>query len=153
MITLTINSLGNHRDGAGDLFEALARSEPHFHPHAMTREFAATHAWLNDVYDVMVVEPCSEVIAYGILRGWDAGYKRPSLGIAVAAEYRGRGLGRAMMEHLHCTARLRGATEVRLKVYPENIGAKNLYTSLGYEWLPDLEVGQLVGIKRLGVRL
>src|SRR6187551_2771100 len=40
-------------------------------------------------------------VAYGMLRGWDEGYRIPALGIAVRDGYRDRGLGRQMMHALH----------------------------------------------------
>ena len=87
-------------------------------------------------------------VAYGMLRGWDAGYAIPSLGIYVAREARGRGVARAMMERLHALARERGAAAVRLKVYPSNEPARRLYESLGYRFGAK-EGEQLVGLLRL----
>jgi len=85
-----------------------------------------------------------------MLRGWDEGYAVPSLGIAVRAEAQGSGLGRLVMGYLHTEARRRGAPRIRLKVYPDNVRAVELYRSLGYEYRPELESGQLVGYKELG---
>jgi ribosomal-protein-alanine N-acetyltransferase len=79
-----------------------------------------------------------------MLRGWDAGYAVPSLGMALHPSARGQGLGRTFMELLHDAARTRGARRVRLKVYPENEAARTLYERLGYVF-SDFEEGQLVG--------
>lgn len=120
-----------------------------FHPHPFTPEAARERCAYagKDVYCVAVAGEA--VLGYGMLRGWDEGYAVPSLGIAIHADARGLGLGRAMMLYLHTEAARRGAERIRLKVYPDNTIAVTLYRSLGYEFEPELERGQLVGYKRL----
>jgi len=134
-----------------DFFEHLrvTGEDGHFHPHPFTAGAAEERARYSgqDVYCVAVVG--GRVLGYGMLRGWDEGYAVPSLGIAIHAEARGMGLGRALMLYLHAEARRRGAAKIRLKVYPENQAAVGLYRSLGYEYGSELEAGQLVGVKRL----
>lgn len=142
MKQLSIASLDACRAEAGVLFEEVSSSA--FHPHALTISSARELTWTKDIHSIALLD--HEAVVYGLLRGWDAGFSVPSLGIAVHPQYRSRGLGRMMMEYLHCCARLRGATSVRLKVYPDNIKARRLYESLGYVWSPDLEEDQLVGI-------
>lgn len=123
-----------------------------FHPHPFTPEAAHERAAYRgkDVYCVAVAE--GVVLAYGMLRGWDEGYAVPSLGIATHTAARGIGLGRALMLYLHAEAKRRGAPRIRLKVYPENAVAVELYRSLGYVYGDALEQGQLVGIKDLAGR-
>ncbi|HEX6985626.1 MAG TPA: GNAT family N-acetyltransferase [Planctomycetaceae bacterium] len=119
-----------------------------FHPHPFTAEEAERLCRYEgkDVYAAMTVG--GRVAGYGMLRGWDAGYAVPSLGIAVSPAFRGRSLGRLMMTYLHAAAAVRGAEKVRLKVYRDNAPAKRLYESLGYVF--DAEEGpQLVGHIRL----
>jgi ribosomal-protein-alanine N-acetyltransferase len=147
------------RRPASDLEPALARffahlrdtgEEQRFHPHPFTAEAARERCAYRgaDVYCVAVVGEV--VLGYGMLRGWDDGWSVPSLGIAIHADARGLGLGRALMLYLHAEARRRGAERIRLKVYPDNAAAVTLYRSLGYEFGPELEQGQLVGYKRFG---
>jgi [ribosomal protein S18]-alanine N-acetyltransferase len=95
-----------------------------------------------DVY--LIATDKDRVVALGMLRGWDEGYAIPSLGIAVAATARGRGLGRAMMEQLQAEARRRGASKVRLTVDTGNRAAIELYGSLGYAFEAEAD-GRLVG--------
>lgn len=76
------------------------------------------------------------VVAYGMLRGWEEGFEVPSLGIAVDRQWRGLGLGRRLMSHLHAVAAERGASTVRLKVDRTNTAAIALYRSFGYEFQP-----------------
>lgn len=82
-------------------------------------------------------------VAYGMLRGWDEGYRVPSLGIAIRDGYRDRGLGRRMMEALHRAVRARGGERVRLRVAPGNVRARHLYAALGYRQV-GIERGELV---------
>jgi GNAT superfamily N-acetyltransferase len=97
----------------------------------------------QDLYAVMA---CDDVpIGYGMLRGWDDGYLVPSLGMYILPEYRGRGMSQALMIFLHAAARLRNASRVRLKVYPQNERARRLYESMGYSFECEPQSGQLVG--------
>jgi hypothetical protein len=52
------------------------------------------------------------------------------------------------MSYLHSAARARGCSKVRLKVYPNNVAAVQLYRDLGYAF-GDEEDGQLVGVVEL----
>ena len=121
-----------------------------FHPHPFTAEAARDRCRYTgeDVYCAALAG--GRVLGYGMLRGWDQGFAVPSLGIAVHADVRRIGLGRAMMLYLHAEARRRGAPAIRLKVYPANAAALQLYRSLGYQFQSTLEQGQLVGLKQLG---
>ncbi len=121
--------------GLTAFFQRLAADgdAAHFHPHPFT-EFEAEKICGyvgKDLY--LVATRAGQVLAYGLLRGWDAGYDIPSLGIAVDESIRGTGLGSAFMRYLHCAAVQHGAESIRLKVYPENTRAKALYEKLGYQ--------------------
>lgn len=119
--------------------------DAHFHPHPADRDYleALARDSSEDLHYV-VTEGGADVLAYGMLRGW-ADYAIPSLGIAVDPGRRGAGVGRMLMEHLHDEARRRGAKQVRIKVYPDNVAARRLYERLGYEFEGE-EDGQLVGL-------
>jgi ribosomal protein S18 acetylase RimI-like enzyme len=123
--------------------------ERRFHPHPLSPEAARERAHYTgvDVYCLAVAR--GQVLGYGMLRGWEEGYAIPSLGIAIRAGARGMELGRAMMLYLHAEARRRGAPRIRLKVHPDNQPAIALYRSLGYQFQPELEKGQLVGFLSL----
>ena len=145
---LAINSLSPAWEHAlADFFQRLERNGDtrQFHPHPMTAAAARqlSHHRGQDLYYVLV--DADRVLGYGLLRGWDEGYDVPSLGIAVAPELRGRGVGRGLMEFLHAAAQRKGARQVRLKVYPENHAAVALYRRLGYRFMAQ-EDGQLVGL-------
>lgn len=127
---------------------ALSGADTYFHPHPLTDEEARRRCYYvgRDLYYVLAAG--KQILGYGMLRGWDEGYERPSLGIVVHPAMRGQGLGRTLMSFLHAAARLRGARQIRLKVFPDNASAVRLYRSLGYEF-SDEEAGQLVGVLSL----
>ena len=116
----------------------------YFHPHQFSDDALDKLCRYQgkDLYYVAV--EANNVLAYGLLRGWDEGYVIPSLGIAIHPELRGIGLSKAFMHFLHIAARRKGALQVRLKVYPDNIRAIRLYKSLGYIF-QGIENQQLVG--------
>ena len=135
------------KDALADFFRALqeAGDAQQFHPHPLTPEEAEKRAEYagSDLYYVLVEG--DSVLGYAMLRGWDAGYQIPSLGIAIHPSARGIGLGKAFMHFVHAAARRRGAKKVRLKVYPDNLAAVRLYEQLGYTFQIE-EAGQLVGV-------
>jgi ribosomal protein S18 acetylase RimI-like enzyme len=53
--------------------------------------------------------------------------------IEIEAAFRGRGYGRAAMELAEAEARSRGMTSLGLNVHGQNMIARSLYESLGYE--------------------
>lgn len=67
-----------------------------------------------------------------MLRGWDEGYTVPSFGVLISEPYARLGLGRFALDWAIATAKLRGATTLRLKVHPENSAAYHLYASTGF---------------------
>lgn len=120
-----------------------------FQPHPFTSE-AVDRILRNshrDLYYVLVEG--TEVLGYGMLRGWDEGYKIPSLGIAIHPRIRSNGMGRILMHFLAGAAKCRGAQKVRLKVISKNVQAIRLYQSLGYEFGPEEDSGYLVGFLEL----
>jgi ribosomal protein S18 acetylase RimI-like enzyme len=109
-----------------------------FHPHPFTRQAVEQLAapGRGDEYHVWTAGRDGPVVAYGMLRGWEEGYTVPSLGIAVDPQWRGQGIGRRLVTHLHVIAAARNAATVRLKVYRSNTAAIALYRSFGYEFRP-----------------
>ena len=55
------------------------------------------------------------------------------LGLMVAHDHRGRGIGRALMEAAEAWARSAGVRKIELHVFPHNEAAIALYERLGYE--------------------
>ena len=136
-----------HAEGLKRLFETLIerKLDHFFHPHPLTKaaadEIASYHG--RDFYCVAAEGP--NVLAYGMLRGWDAGYTIPSLGLAVHPDWQGRGLGRLLMQFLTFVAIQRGATKIRLSVHNQNKTAIALYQKLGYQLSQDDAEPKLIG--------
>ena len=133
------------------LFATIAAdpSAARFHPH----DFTAAQARIiaipagRDIY--LGLWSDGTLQGYGMLRGWDAGYMVPSLGIYLAPPARGNGSSRVLMSALHDHARRAGAHQVRLKVYADNLPAVRLYEALGYVFKSE-ENGQRVGVIDVG---
>ncbi|MGY3581606.1 ribosomal-protein-alanine N-acetyltransferase [Bradyrhizobium sp. USDA 4341] len=146
-----INPRPGHTLLLADLFAVIA-ADPlsrRFHPHPFTPAEAARICSYRGKDRYLVLRADDRFLGYGMLRGWDAGFSVPSLGIYVVPELRTTGAARLLMEHLHLTARLSGAKQVRLKVYPDNIAAHRLYLALGYCFSDLHDTDQLVGILEL----
>jgi ribosomal protein S18 acetylase RimI-like enzyme len=141
------------REALVELFAAIERDGDarRFHPHPFTEAEAERRCRYQGQDEYYAVLQGSRIVGYGMLRGWDEGYSVPSLGILVRAEARGQGIGKLLMEHLHLTARLRGASRIRLKVYADNHVARRLYERLGYVF-EAIEVDQIVGSLNLAGR-
>jgi len=82
-------------------------------------------------------DPDGKLIGYAWL--WSMETQHPGLGICVAEGRRGQGLGRALMERVLDEAVMRGKSEVRLSVMPDNRRALPLYRSLGFEVVSTVE--------------
>jgi len=66
-----------------------------------------------------------------------------TLGIAVASDHRGRGIGSALMGEVFRWAETVGVEKIMLSVYPHNVAAIALYRRFGF-----VEEGRLVGHSR-----
>ena len=73
------------------------------------------------------------IAGFGMLRGWDEGYEVPSLGLFVSPDHQGKGVGKAIMNHLTKVAVERGCQQIRLTVDADNERAVALYMAQLYE--------------------
>ena len=103
-----------------------------FHPHELTDEVAREICSQNstDYYCLMIGH--GEIVAYGMLRGWEEGFEIPSLGIAVSPNFRNTGAGKTLLTFLHLVAGMKNCEQVMLKVYRENTKALELFKTYGY---------------------
>ncbi|NNL47641.1 MAG: N-acetyltransferase [Acidimicrobiia bacterium] len=69
----------------------------------------------------------------------EANRHRASIGVGVQRPYRGRGLGRTLMETAISWARSEGVAAIDLGVFEGNPGALRLYDSLGFKPVGTLE--------------
>lgn len=118
------------------MLEALqaAGEERLFHPHPFTAEALARLSRQPGKDYYCVLANGGTVLGYGLLRGWNEGYRVPRLGIAVHPGYRRQGHSETLMAHLHEEAARRGAAKVELRVLADNDAAISLYRSLGYRF-------------------
>ncbi len=81
-------------------------------------------------YACCVLELGAVLVGYGIIAS-GAG-EAHLLNVCVREEFRGRGFGRVLIEHLLSLAAAAAATAVYLEVRPANAGAIRLYEALGF---------------------
>jgi len=74
-----------------------------------------------------------EILGFYMLRGFDDGYEIPSYGVVISSTFSNKGLSKLTMFHAFSICRLNKINKLMLKVRPENIFAKKLYESLGFE--------------------
>lgn len=112
-------------------FEDLDRVmeiEPRIYSHPWSRgNFADS---LHAGYSCWVYEFNGDVVGYAVMMSvLDEAHL---LNISIAGDYQGRGMGRALLEHVIETARRHGAQMMFLEVRPSNTNAIALYESMGF---------------------
>ncbi len=84
-----------------------------------------------------VIEDTQTIEAMGVIWLYIDRETQPPSGfiydLLLHAQYRGRGLGKQAMLALEKKAKELGLVSLALNVYEDNVVAKSLYTSLGYE--------------------
>lgn len=96
-------------------------------PQAMALELASPHGrYLVDEHE-------GTIVGYGGVRALEGGSDADIQTIALDAEHRGAGRGRALLRALLSAAAERGAREVFLEVRADNPTAEGLYRSEGFE--------------------
>lgn len=89
----------------------------------------------------------TEIIA-GYVFLWDLDTKIPWLGIAVRESWKGKHLGRILLNHADEYAASKGCGGIMLTSVPANIRAHSLYTRMGYEYCGNYPDGEFFFIKR-----
>jgi N6-L-threonylcarbamoyladenine synthase len=108
-------------------FAADAWSEANMHLELVAHH---TYYW---VAAAQVDDGAERVVAYAGLSKVSGSEQSDVQTIAVEPEFRGRGLGRRLMNRLIAEARRLGASEMFLEVRADNPVAQGLYESLGFE--------------------
>jgi len=92
------------------------------------------HPWTDHEAQIVAVGPDGRVVGHLYIERESHPVTRhvASLGIAVTAEARGRGIGTALMAEALRWARSVGVDKVVLSVYPDNAGAIALYRKFGF---------------------
>ncbi len=85
-------------------------------------------------FPLVVIEKPAERVA-GYIIYWLIGEDVQINNVAVHPDFRGQGIGEALMRHVIGKVREKGATFVTLEVRPSNTPAVTLYKKLGFEIL------------------
>jgi RimJ/RimL family protein N-acetyltransferase len=102
---------------------------------------AFRHSWSHDRADLVAIADERVVGHLTVAREEGAVCRHvASLGIAVGAEWRGRGVGSALMQEAIRWARQMGIEKLALSVYPDNTAAREMYGRFGF-----VEEGCLTG--------
>lgn len=127
---------------APELTQFFAEQPPgyltHFHPFSFDLETIIKQLSLKKLDCWEGVFDGAKLAGIYMLRGFDEGYKRPSFGLCIGAEYSGKGLGAAAMTRAILWCREHSVQEIMLKVHPRNKKAVHLYEKAGFrhsEWL------------------
>jgi ribosomal protein S18 acetylase RimI-like enzyme len=115
-----------------DIREAGSYNQ-YYHPFELTAEVAREQCSHKGSDLIFVIAVGKKIIGHGMLRGWEEGYRVPSLGIIIHPDFAGMGIGAMFMRFLHLAAWFKDAKAIRLSVYKDNIPAVNMYKKLGYE--------------------
>ncbi|MEL6407859.1 MAG: GNAT family N-acetyltransferase [Chloroflexota bacterium] len=84
-----------------------------------------------------------------MLRGFDAGYQRPSFGVYISKAYQGSGLATLALRWCLSYCRVNQIDAVMLKVHPDNKIARHIYEVNGFVSLgTDERTGHLMMEKR-----
>jgi ribosomal protein S18 acetylase RimI-like enzyme len=104
-----------------------------FNPFLLTKEkaYELTHKKSLDKYYVAYLD--GAIVGFSMLRGWEEGFKIPSLGIFVHKNYWRRGIGRKLVNYTIKQAEELSCDKIRITVYSENKGALKLYESIGFK--------------------
>jgi ribosomal protein S18 acetylase RimI-like enzyme len=113
-------------------------------PGSMEVEHLCTYPFTSDRLDyVAELVETGEVIGWGFLE--DKPWAEPGervLGLLVRPDWRGRGLGRALLQTLKVATRVEGLAGIRLTVAERNARAVRLYESSGFR-----RVDRFVGLE------
>lgn len=93
-----------------------------------------------------LAEAGGSMVGYVFL--WDMLRGVPWLGVAVAEDWKGRHLGRRLLEHAHGYARSLGKGGVLLTTGAANVRGQGLYERMGYEHIGTHTSGELLYLLR-----
>ena len=117
-----------------------AESRRKFLPHLYDDETIGKFIERNDNgKDLIFVAaaPGGRIVAYFFL--WEFETSVPVLGIGICDEFHGAGVGRQLMQVLIDRAASAGKDGIDLTTLPDNDRAYGLYSSVGFEYIGDVE--------------
>lgn len=142
-------------DVAKDLANKLSQEKKDYLKHFTPFEFSITsienilkQTKLDKYFGLFIN---NELAGFYMLRGFDEGYEIPSYGVWISSEYSKSGLSKLTLYHAFAFCKLNGIKNLMLKVHPDNLVAKNLYESLGFNKTGfDEKNGNYIYYKNLG---
>lgn len=78
----------------------------------------------EDVYSGIFWQ--GQLVGMFMLRGWEAGYEVPAIGVFIGETYSGRGYWRLAVELSKVICKMRGASRLMAKAHPDNISVKSV---------------------------
>lgn len=102
-----------------------------YHPHPFTKE-ALTELLTKDYDYYFVLEKNGKIVGYSMLRTFNK-YEIPTYGQVLWEKHRGKGYGSEILIETLKEAEKIGFNSVKLKVYPHNKVAYNLYIKHGFK--------------------
>ena len=85
-----------------------------------------------------------ELIGLFMLRGWDAGYEIPSIGMFISENYRGKGILKLTLDAAKINCKLSGVNKYMMKTHPDNKAFKNLQRLGFYQTGVEESTGNIV---------
>ena len=78
----------------------------------------------KDVYSGVFWQ--NKLVGVFFLRGWDAGYEKPSFGVLIDEKYRGRTLLQLTVDAGKVICKLSGINQYMVKIHPDNVPLANV---------------------------
>jgi ribosomal protein S18 acetylase RimI-like enzyme len=117
-------------------------SKDFFSPHDFNIESIRNLLNNDGNYYYLFFDEDNSFAGYGMLRTFGK-YAIPTLGCIIWEKYRGRGYGKKLVEELLEKARELNFESVKLKVYPDNVIAHELYKKIGFKDIGESDDGQI----------
>ena len=95
-----------------------------------------------------VTDESGKEIMTGYVFAWDMSTSVPILGIAVREEYKGKGLGRLLIQHLTNYLKDKNYGGIMLTTSFANVRGQSLYTRMGFEHIGTHTNGEMLYILR-----
>ncbi len=129
-----------HKEELKQFNESLCKgTREHFLPHSYKEPVLTEYCKRSEKGEdaAYLLWDNNKVVGYFFL--WKMDIPTPILGIGIADEYQGRGLGKKLITILIKKAEEKGRAGIELTTVTDNEAAYQLYLSCGFEYLGDVE--------------
>ena len=131
---ITIKKLGLSH--AKELSELLTTASPDYSRYFTPFDFSLSSIQRifekveNDhFYGIMAND---RLMGFFMLRGLDHGFTIPTFGVWIAEQYQSLGLSKLAIHYCCSVCRVNKISKLMLKVYPDNLNARQLYEKMGF---------------------